>query len=158
MSTQNQISIEIPQTVIDGVLQKLQDCKNDLAPYLQGLTADERISIFKMGDKTVATVQKTKSYVDTNPEFVPAYMDKTEFLRDEAVVSQLNPIANLASQLTTDVEDTVMIAGSEALYSALLYYGQVKEASNKGIPTAKPIYEDLSKRFSKRTKKKEQST
>ena len=158
MSTQNQISIEIPQTVIDGVLQKLQDCKNDLAPYLQGLTADERISILKMGDKTVATVQKTKSYVDTNPEFVPAYMDKTEFLKDEAVVSQLNPIANLAGQLAADVEDTVMIAGSEALYSALLYYGQVKEASNKGIPTAKPIYEDLSKRFSKRTKKKEQST
>jgi hypothetical protein len=149
MSTQNQISIEIPQTVITDVMQKLQECKAALAPYLQGLTAEERQSLFKMGNKTVATVQKTKSYVETNPEFVPAYMNKVEFLKDEAVVSQLSPIANLASQLAIDVEDTVMLSGSEALQMAMLYYGQVKEAQSRGIPTAKPIYEDLKERFAR---------
>jgi hypothetical protein len=153
MSSQNQISIEIPQTVITDVMQKLQECKAALAPYLQGLTAEERHSLFKMGNKTVANVQKTKSYVDTNPEFVPSYMNKDEFLKDEAVVSQLNPIANLATQLAIDVEDTVMLAGSEALQMAMLYYGQVKEANSRGIPTARPIYDDLSQRFSKRSKK-----
>lgn len=154
MTTKNQISIEIPQEVIDTVTQKLQECKTTLAPYLQGLTVEERLSLFKMGDKTVATVQKTKSYVDTNPEFVPVYMDKTEFLKDEAVVSILSPIANLAAQLSADVNDTMMLAGSEALQAAMLYYGQVKEAQSKGIVTAKPIYEDLSQRFMKRTRKK----
>lgn len=149
MSTQNQISIEIPETVITDVMQKLQECKAALAPYLQGLTAEERQSLFKMGNKTVATVQKTKSYVATNPEFVPAYMNKEEFLKDEAVVSQLSPIANLATQLATDVEDTVMLSGSEALQMAMLYYGQVKEAQSRGIPTAKPIYEDLKERFTR---------
>ena len=153
MSTQNQISIVIPQAVIDTVTRNLQDCKTALAPYLQGLTNEERISLFKMGDKTVATVQKTKSYVDTNPEFVPSYMDRVEFLKDETVVTQLNPIANLARQITSDVDDTVMLSGSEALQEAMLYYGQVKEAASKGIPTAKPIYEDLSQRFSKRTRR-----
>lgn len=153
MSVKNQISIEIPKEVIDRVTQKLQECKLELAPYLQGLTAVEREQMLKMGDKTVATVQKTKSYVDTNPEFVPAYMDKAEFLKDEKVVTQLNPVSNLATQIATDVSDTIMLAGSEALYSALLYYGQVKEASHKGVPTAKPIYEDLSERFSKRSRK-----
>ena len=123
MSTKNQISIEIPQTVIDKVLQRLQDCKNDLAPYLQWLSADERQSLFKMGNKTVATVQKTKSYVDTNPEFVPAYMDKAEFLKDEAIVTQLNPISNLATQIVSDVDETLLLSGNEALQSALLYYG-----------------------------------
>jgi hypothetical protein len=150
MSTQNQISIVIPTAVITDVTQKLQECKTALAPYLQGLTAAERSTLFKMGDKTVATVQKTKSYIDTNPEFVPSYMDKAEFLKDEAVVTQLSPIANLASQIQTDVNDTVMLAGSEAIQSALLYYGQVKEAHRKGIATAKPIYEDLSQRFTRR--------
>ncbi len=154
MSTQNQISIEIPQTVIDTVMQKLQDCKSALAPYLQGLTAEERQSLFKMGNKTVATVQKTKSYVDTNPEFVPAYMNKEEFLKDEAVVSQLSPITNLATQLNSDVEDTIMLCGSEALQMALLYYGQVKEAQSKGVATAKPIYEDLKERFARGSYKK----
>ena len=147
MSTKNQISIEIPQTVIDKVLQRLQDCRNDLAPYLQGLTSEEREKMLKMGDKTVATVQKTKSYVDTNPEFVPAYMDKAEFLKDEAIVTQLNPISNLATQIVSDVDETLLLSGSEALQSALLYYGQVKEAHSKGMPTAKSIYLDLSERF-----------
>ncbi|CAN1551090.1 hypothetical protein MCEGE10_02176 [Flavobacteriaceae bacterium] len=153
MSTQNQLSILIPTTVIDEVMLKLQECKTSLAPYLQGLTTEERKSLFKMGNKTVANVQKTKSYVDTNPEFVPGYMDKTEFLKDEAVVSLLSPISNLALQLATDVDDTVMLAGSEALQAAMLYYGQVKEANSRGIPTARPIYEDLSQRFSKRTRR-----
>lgn len=153
MSTQNQLSILIPTTVIDEVMLKLQERKTSLAPYLQGLTTEERKSLFKMGNKTVANVQKTKSYVDTNPEFVPGYMDKTEFLKDEAIVSLLIPISNLALQLATDVDDTVMLAGSEALQAAMLYYGQVKEANSRGIPTARPIYEDLSQRFSKRTRR-----
>jgi hypothetical protein len=68
------------------------------------------------------------------------------------VVSKLNPLANLANQLTDDINDTITLAGSEALQAAMLYYGQIKEAQSKGIVTAKPIYEDLSKRFSKRAK------
>lgn len=147
MSTSNQINIEIPQDVLAEVTQKLQECKTALAPYLQGLTADQRMTLFKMGDKTVATVQKVKDYLATNPEFAPSYMDQDEFLKDEAVVTALNPVANLAQQLSTDLEDTLMLAGSEALAAALLYYGTVKEASSKGIVTAKPVYDDLSQRF-----------
>ena len=149
MSVQNQISVEIPASVVAEVTQKLQECKTILAPFLQGLTNKQRKDMFKMGDKTVATVQKTKSYVDTNPEFVPNYMDKLEFLKDEAVVTQLNPISNLAKQLYTDTSDTVMLAGSEALKQALFYYGSVNEAQRQAVATAKPIYEDLSKRFAR---------
>lgn len=150
MSAKNQISVEIPQAVIAEVNQKLQDCRALLAPYLQGLTPQDRGTLFKMGDKTVATVQKVKSYMDTNPEFIPSYMDKVEFLKDEAVVTSLNPLGNLATQLATDIGDTVMLAGSEAITSALFYYGSAKEAASKGVATAKPIYEDLSQRFARK--------
>lgn len=95
MSANNQISVEIPKTVLDEVSQKLQECKTALAPYLQALTADQRKSLFKMGDKTVATVQKVKTYLNTNPEFAPAYMNQEEFLKDEAVVTGLSPLAKI---------------------------------------------------------------
>ena len=153
MSTNTQISVSIPKTVLDDVSQKLQECRSALAPYLQGLTAEDRKMLFKMGDKTVATVQKVKSYLETNPEFAPSYMSKEEFLKDESVVTGLASLANLAEQLASDMDDTIMLAGSEALVSAMLYYGTVKEAASKGIATAKPIYEDLSKRFSKKGNK-----
>ena len=156
MGTKNQISIEIPQQIIADVNQKLQECRTLLAPYLQALTADEKQSIFKMGDKTVATVQKVRSYTVTNPEFIPAYMNTEEFQTDAAIVTNLDPLGNLATQLASDIKDTVMLAGSEAIVSALLYYGTVKEAANKGIPTAQPIYADLSQRFTRETTKKSQ--
>jgi hypothetical protein len=35
----------------------------------------------------------------------------------------------------------------------MLYYGTTKEAANKGVTTAKPIYDDLSQRFSKKETK-----
>lgn len=153
MSTRNQLSISIPEQTIAAVLENLQECKNLLEPYLLALTPEERQSILKMGDKTVATVLKTKDYVVTNPQFVPSYMDVEEFVADATVVNQLTPITNLATQLSRDVEDTVMVAGSEAFQEALLYYGQVKEAASKGIPSAESIYDDLKQRFAKKPKR-----
>ena len=150
MSTSNQIHVEIPETVITLVKGKLNECKVALAPFMQGLTADERRDLFKMGDKTVATVQKTQSYVETNPEFIPAYMDVREFNRDVTVVNQLKPIEDLVQQLGVDVSDTRMLAGSEALQQALFYYGQVREADSKGVPSSRAIYEDLQPRFSRK--------
>ena len=152
MSTSNRISNVIPADVILEVTTKLNECKVALAPYLFALTEKERHDLFKMGDKTVATVQKVKSYIDTNPEFAPSYMQTAEFIKDEAVVTALTPLQNIALQLFTDIDDTRLLAGSEALSEAMFYYGSVREAANKGVTNAKPIYDDLSQRFSKKAK------
>ena len=157
MSTNNQISIEIPQNIVEEAQQKLQEAQKLLAPYLQALTASERQSLFKMGDKSVATVQKVESYLKTNPEFAPAYMDQAEFLKDGKVVTQLTPLSNLANQLASDLSDTTTLAGSEAMLAGLLYYGVVKEAASKGVASAKPIYDDLSQRFSRKITAKKSS-
>jgi hypothetical protein len=85
-------------------------------------------------------------------------MDKPEFIKDVAVVTGLSPLRNLSQQLFSDLDDTITIAGNEALLAALLYYGAVKEAAAKGVATAKPIYEDLSARFTKRGAKKKPDT
>lgn len=157
MSTSNRVSIEIPESVIIEVTKKLTECREALAPYIFGLTEKERQDLFKMGDKTVATVQKVQSYVTTNPEFIPSYMQINEFSKDVKVTSQLTPLHNLAFQLASDMDDTRMLAGSEALAEALLYYGSVREAASKGVPQAKPIYDDLIERFIKRRKKKDEN-
>ena len=154
MSTSNRVSEMIPDAVIIDVTKKLNECRTALAPYLIGLTEKERKDLFKMGDKTVATVQKVKSYTDTNPEFVPNYMQIIEFDKDVVVVTQLAPLQNVAFQLASDIDDTHMLSGSEALAEALIYYGSVREASNRGIPQAKPIYADLKERFTQRNRPK----
>ncbi len=158
MSQKNQISITIPQEVIEEVNAKLQEIQNALSPYLQGLTTEESKSLFKMGDKSIATVQKIENYIESNPEFVPSYMDKEEFLKDGKAVNQLKPLLSKVTQLNSDLNDTIILAGSEAMVAGLMYYGTVKEAANKGVVTAKPIYEDLKQRFYKRKEKKSSET
>jgi hypothetical protein len=154
MSTSNQISVSISDAVIAQASTHLQEAKNLLAPYLQGLTDKERIGIVKMGDKTVATVSKIKSYLQTNGEFTPSYFNTEEFLKDEQLVQQLYPLSTLAEQLSSDLGDTLMLAGSEALQAALIYYGAVNNAAKQGVAAAKPIYEDLSQRFLSRSRRK----
>lgn len=154
MSISNRVSEEIPQGVIDSVTDKLNSCRAELEPYVVGLTDEERQELFKMGNKTVATVQKVQSYLITNPELKPSYMNAVEFNKDVVVVTQLTPLQNMAYQLASDLDDTRMLAGSEALAEALIYYGSVKEASKRGIVQAKPIYDELSERFTQRNKPK----
>jgi len=153
MSTSNQVNMDIPEEVTVAVLKKLSECKTALSPYMHGLTAEDRQSLFKMGDKTIATVLKTQSYTETNPEFVPTYMNLAEFNQDIKVVNQLRPILDLVNQVAADVSDTSMLAGSEALQQSMFYYGQVREADSKGVASSRAIYEDLQPRFSKKRAK-----
>ena len=58
MSTKNQISIHIPPAVLAEATEKLQEVTTLLAPFLQGLTPDQRETIFKMGNKTIIDVTR----------------------------------------------------------------------------------------------------
>lgn len=153
MSIQNQIDTVLSEALIGEITASLQQVREQLKPYLNALTVEERKYLPKMGDKTLATVQKIQSYAQTNPEFLPSYMNLPEFGNDVKLASQLTPILNVLTQLESDVNDTVMLAGSEAYQASLLYYGQVKQADAKGVASAKPIYDDLKGRFVKRSKK-----
>lgn len=97
MSTENQIKIEIPQAVIDGVIRKLQECKMDLAPYIQELTKDQSVSFIKKGNTIKAVInKKPNSEIISNSESVPDFMTNVAFFKDETLTSHHNPIHNLA--------------------------------------------------------------
>ena len=68
-------------------------------------------------------------------------------MKDEQVVSALLPLHSVAYQLATDIDATRLLAGSEALAEAMFYYGSSREAANRGVVKAKPIYDDLKARF-----------
>jgi hypothetical protein len=152
--TENIISIEIPEADVKQVLDYLNKIQEILRPYLIALSPEERRQLLKMGDKTVAFVEKTLDYVRSNPEFVPAYMDIKEFEKDAVSVKNLIAMLNPTTQLEQGLNDTEMLAGSEAYTAALIYYNSVKQAAKNNIPNAAAIYDDLSKRFDGQGKKK----
>ena len=147
MANPNRISIDIPQQVITDVINSLTAIRNSLQPYLQSLTVDDRQTLPKMSNKTVSFVNKIKDYVDTNPEFAPSFLDVPELRKDIAAVNALKPLNDICEQLASNLNDTIMLLGSEAYQASLIYYANVKLASHTGQANAKPVYEDLSERF-----------
>lgn len=150
MSQKNEISVVIPAAELTNINNLLAQLKTALAPYIHGLTTDEIRGIAKMGDKTVAFVNKIKDYTTTNPEYTPAFMNVADFVIDINAVNGLSSVHRSAQQIADDLSDTMMLSGNEALVAALMYYGNVKFNASQGQASAKTIYEDLKKRFPQR--------
>jgi hypothetical protein len=153
---ENRISYDLSDEWLNQVLQKLDEINNMLPVHLT-LTDDERQGGFKLGDKGIGFLEKGKDYMKQAPQFSPGYLDMDETLRDANFSVKMNTVSRKIKVLQTLVEDLVTIAGMEALAGILSYYRSVKNAAKDGVPGAKPIYEDLKKRFPGPTGEKESS-
>lgn len=140
----NEFAQTIPAPVLQQAQQHLDAIKNALAPYLTSLTPEERKTMPRMADKTVAFVPKTADYAATTPAFVPPFVDMAELTQDAAGVSALTP---LRQQLALDTDSTVMVAGSEAYTTALTVYANINFLAKNKQPGAQAAYDDLSVRF-----------
>lgn len=147
MAADNQISIEISPEDLEKIRTAIQSLEETLKPYLTTLTVDERREIPKMSDKTLPFVQKTLDYAQSNSEFAPAYLKIAELKKDVEAVNQLTQIFRPLAQLSESLNDSIMLAGSEAYIAALAYYNTVKQAVKMNVPAAETIHNDLSQRF-----------
>jgi len=151
MSKDNLLSIVIPQEVIDAVSSAINVIVVQLKPYLIALSKEERMALPKMGDKTIPFVEKVIEYTASNPEFIPAYLDLPELKNDFMAVTVLNQMFRPLNEVVSNLNDTILTEGSDSYKNSLKYYDSVKMAAKNNIPNAKTIYEDLSKRFERKT-------
>jgi hypothetical protein len=154
-STKNVVSIVIPKEKLSEMQVHIAALQTLLSEYVVALTPEQRRALPKMNDKTMPFVDKSLEYTKANPEFVPVYLDVKEFEVDLNAVSDLKTVFNPLSQICKNVEDSMMLSGSEAYQSALTYYNTVKQAAKMNVPNAKNISEDLGKRFVKPSTKVE---
>lgn len=155
MSTKNVVSIKIPKEKVDEVLTHLNSIQAILGEYLIALTPQQRQAIPKVSDKTIPFVDKALEYSKTNPEFVPPFLNVTEFEVDKQAMTDLKEMFNPIALLYTNLNDTILLTGSEAYQASLTYYNSVQQAAKINIPNAKVIADDLGKRFVKASKKEE---
>jgi GrpB-like predicted nucleotidyltransferase (UPF0157 family) len=139
--------IPIPPEVLAQVQSLIDSALALLSPYLLPLTPEERQSLPKMGDKTLSFVEKALNYVHHYPQLCPSYLNVNNFDVDMTDATGLRTVHITAKQLSDDIDDTVMVAGSEAYQAALVFYNAVKAAAAQDIPGAKEVYNDLKTRF-----------
>jgi len=155
MSQQNNVAVSIPAAELSNIQALIGQLKTALQPYTIHLTAEDRAAMLKLGDKSVAFVNKVNDYAQSHPEFVPSFLDVPAMQVDSKALNQLTPLYNALQELTNAVNDTLSLSGSEAFMGALMYYNNVKQADKNGIERADLVYNDLKQRFQVRPLKKE---
>jgi hypothetical protein len=158
MPQDNLISINIPPEDVQAVMDAIAVINTKLKPHLVALSKEERKALPKMGDRTIPFVDKVIEYASAQPEFVPAYMNLPELRNDFNGVSTLNQMYRPLEQVVSNLNDTLLLSGSEAYKAALQFYNYVKQAAKNNVPDAKVIYEELKKRFEGQSVKTEPTT
>ena len=148
--TVNRISKALTQSERDKVMNAIATIREEL-PFLVHLTAEERVAMPKMGDKSRAFVSKALEVATQNPDFVPRSFDIEEMRKDMQLFEQLYPIVVALSQLKELVDNTAMAAGSEAYAAALQVYTYAK-ASGQGAGL-EGLVDEMGQRFARKPRK-----
>ena len=150
---ENKISLDIAATVLTNVNTAIGTIKTNL-PFLLTLTPEDRIKMLKMGDKSLAFVRKAYEYGKLNPSLVPSYISLEEMRKDIEASEKLHAIYSQLNDLVSRLDDTIMVASSEALNAALGIYSSAQAAAKNNVPGAKGVVEDLQTRFLLKNKPK----
>ena len=145
--SENRISLIFAKDELAQIKAAIQTLVSLLAPKLIALSAEDKKRISKISDDSIPFNEKVAQYVVSNPEFVPMFRTADEFLTDFSAFTELRGFIRLLEQIFGNMEDTSMLAGSEADEFARAYYGAVGQAAKMGVPNAQPIYDDLSLRY-----------
>ncbi|MDR1229553.1 MAG: hypothetical protein LBK55_11200 [Azoarcus sp.] len=148
--TQNIHKQAIPADVREQIESKSREIKNLIAPYLIALTASDRRNLPKMGEKSVAFVEKAYQFFLENPSLRPNFIDEADYTADYRDAMDLRVAATNIAQANDTLDDLLLIAGSEAYQASLGVYANLAVQAERNIGNARTLYEELRKRFPRR--------
>ncbi|HMG76419.1 MAG TPA: hypothetical protein VK582_23290 [Pyrinomonadaceae bacterium] len=122
-------------------------------PFLVNLTADERKTIFKTGPDRLSFVKNASVAAQGNPGILPASFGVAAFQKDVDLFDALTELATLADSVASQIDDTRMAVGGEAMQGGIQVYNYVKEAA-KNTAGLKPLADQLGEQFQKANKPK----
>jgi hypothetical protein len=145
----NRISI----TITDAQKTSVKDAVTEVANLTQNwhvpISKEELKPLPKIADGSIPFVEKVAQYAVSNPEFLPPFGDVPEFKKDFKGFMDLREIVRPLRQVVDNLENSMMVCGSEAWEFARAYYKSVQYHAKMGVPGAQAIYDDLRQRFEK---------
>jgi hypothetical protein len=123
-------------------------------PFLVNLTGAERQKISKTGPDSLSFVQNALAAAQGNPTIFPASFDVGGFKRDVDLFTAMTDLQTLAASVASQLDDTRMAVGGEAMQSATQTYQYIKTAA-KTTPGLKPAADQLGERFQRASRQKD---
>lgn len=152
MASDNRISVELTPAQKTAITDAVAALKTALTGVIINLTKEERQSLPKIADKTLAFDEKCQAYMAARPELVPGFIDLAEMAKDRALIADLLPCLRELAPLCEGLDDTVSLAYTDIYVADLAFHANVKQASKRGVPGTDTIYDDLRERFPGRPK------
>jgi hypothetical protein len=122
-------------------------------PFLISLTADERKSTVKTGPDSLSFVTNALTAALVNPTILPVSFSTPAFQKDVDLFTILTELSTLATSVASQIDDTRLAVGGEAMEQAIQVYSYVKTAA-KATPGLKPVAAQLGERFQRAGKQK----
>ena len=147
MASDNRISVEITAAQKTTVVDAVTALKAALQGITINLTKEERQTLPKIGDKTLAFDEKCQAYMTSRPELVPGFIDQVELAKDRKLIADLLPCLREVAPICEGMEHTITLAYSDIYVADLAFHANVKQAAKRGVPGTDTIYDDLKERF-----------
>lgn len=144
--TNNRTNITATAAQITAVKTALQTITTNL-PFLIGLTVEERVALPAIDVNNKAFAEDAINAGLNNATLIPSYVSVPSMQNDMTLFNQLEEISGIVNQLQEKLEDTKLLAGSEAYTSALALYKLFGAASDAGVPGTDAIVTQLKARF-----------
>lgn len=138
---------------VQAIKAAFADIKSKL-PFLVSLTGDERRATFRAGPDSMSFLTNAATAVRDNADIFPKSFDSLGFLRDVELLGVLVELGTLAESISSQIDDTRVAVGGEAMQGGSQVYKYVTAAA-KITPGLKPLAEQLGERFKKASKKKD---
>ena len=133
--SQNIVSISLSGDDITAIRSMLAGLEEKLKAMVE-LTADQRVSLLRMGARSEAFVRHTLDTLEQDPDILPRSFDLEEMQRDLKALDDLRPIFSRLRQLGGRAADTERALGSDLYSAALAAYRFAKAADGSAVADA----------------------
>ncbi len=137
----------------------LELCKEDIKnvierlPFAVNLTSKDKMGFLRMGRGTYLFVQKAIEMYRTHTNLRVDYLKLEEWENDFAVYNRLRYLQMMVKGLEERISDTLIALGKENTNAALIFYNNLKKASQFNVPGTTNMVEDLGSFFENQRKK-----
>ena len=144
--TNNRLNVTATPAQITAVKDALQTILTNL-PFLIGLTVEERTVLPAIDVSNKVFTEDAILAGLNNGAIMPSYVSVPNMQSDLTLFGQLDEVIILIKQVLEKLEDTQLLAGSEAYSAALMLYKLFGSAADSGIAGADAVVAQLRQRF-----------
>ncbi|MDO4224446.1 MAG: hypothetical protein Q4C75_00955 [Bergeyella zoohelcum] len=158
MAFENLIQVTFTNDELERIDEALKSIEGVLRGKTINLTPAERQQYGSIAEQNKLFVNKSKELMEQYPQYVPSFLDKTEFDKDFTARNQIETRLQRLKYITEQLSDTKVLLDHDNYYNALTFYKNVKFLKTENVPGIKTIYDILFQFFSKSKKQKETPT